>query len=123
MRGICALRPGVPGVSENIRVVSVIGRFLEHSRVYAFGSEGDEEVYLSSADWMPRNMFHRVEVAVPVLDAKIRSRVLRETIDDYFRDNGFAWELQADGSYHRIEAAEGEKPFSCLLYTSPSPRD
>jgi len=112
VRGICALRPGVPGVSENIRVVSVIGRFLEHSRVYAFGSEGDEEVYLSSADWMPRNMFHRVEVAVPVLDAKIRSRVLRETIDDYFRDNGFAWELQADGSYHRIKAAEGEKPFS-----------
>jgi len=112
VRGICALRPGVAGVSDNIRVVSVIGRFLEHSRVYAFGEEGEEEVYISSADWMPRNMFHRVEVAVPVLDKKIRSRVLRESIDDYFRDNSFAWELQADGSYHRITTAQGEKPFS-----------
>jgi len=112
VRGICALRPGVPGVSENIRVVSVIGRFLEHSRVYAFGPCGAEEVYISSADWMPRNMFHRVEVAVPILDEKLRQRALRESIDDYFRDTGFAWELQADGSYHRIQAEAGEKPFS-----------
>ena len=112
VRGICALRPGVTGVSENIRVVSVIGRFLEHSRVYAFGVEGEEEVYISSADWMPRNMFHRVEVAVPVLDDKLRARVMRESIDSYFRDNCFAWELQADGSYQRLLTGTDEKTFS-----------
>ncbi len=112
VRGICALRPGVAGVSENIRVVSVIGRFLEHSRVYAFGPDGEEEVYLSSADWMPRNMFHRVEVAVPMLDDKLRLRVLEESIDGYFRDNCFAWELQSDGSYRRVQATGGASAFS-----------
>jgi len=74
------IRPGVKGVSENIRVVSVIGRFLEHSRVYAFGADEEAEVYLSSADWMPRNMFHRVEVAAPVLDDKLRARVLEQLL-------------------------------------------
>jgi len=112
VRGICALRPGVSGISENIRVVSVIGRFLEHSRVYAFGIEGEEEVYISSADWMPRNMFHRVEVAVPVLDDKLRAQVLEESIDSYFRDNCFAWELQPDGSYQRLLTDAGEETFS-----------
>ncbi len=106
VRGICALRPAVAGVSENIQVISVIGRFLEHSRVYAFGAEGEEEVYISSADWMPRNMFHRVEVAVPVLDAGLRATVLEESIDCYFRDNCFAWQLLADGSYKRVRAAQ-----------------
>ncbi len=112
VRGICALRPGVPGVSENIRVISVVGRFLEHARVYSFGPAGEEEVYLSSADWMPRNMFHRVEVAVPVLDDKLRARVLHESIDDYFKDNSFAWELQPDGGYQRLKPAEGDIRFS-----------
>lgn len=120
VRGICALRPGVAGVSENIRVVSVIGRFLEHSRVYAFGAKGEEEVYLSSADWMPRNMFHRVEVAVPVLDEELRSRVLQESIDSYFRDNGFAWELKADGSYERVSTVDGAKIFSTQLHLQKS---
>ena len=112
VRGICALRPGVAGVSENIRIVSVIGRFLEHSRVYAFGPEGEEEVYLSSADWMPRNMFHRVEVSTPVIDNKLRARVLEESIDSYFRDNCFAWELQVDGSYQRLLAPDGADRYS-----------
>ncbi len=112
IRGICSLRPGVPNVSENIRVVSVIGRFLEHSRVYAFGAEGDVELYLSSADWMPRNMFHRVEVAVPVLDDELRARALSESIDNYFRDTGFAWQLRSDGSYQRVKPAVGEEIFS-----------
>ena len=112
IRGICSLRPGVPNVSENIRVVSVIGRFLEHSRVYAFGPEGDVELYLSSADWMPRNMFHRVEVAVPVLDDELRARALSESIDNYFRDTGFAWQLRSDGSYQRVKPAVGEEIFS-----------
>ena len=112
VRGICALRPGVSGVSENIQVKSVVGRFLEHSRVYAFGPEGEEEVFISSADWMPRNMHHRVEVAVPVLDAKLRARVLEESIDCFFRDNGFAWELQADGSYRRQNDTSTAAPYS-----------
>ncbi len=112
VRGICALRPGVTGISENIRVVSVVGRFLEHSRVYAFGIEGEEEVYISSADWMPRNMFHRVEVAVPILDNKLRARVMEESIDCYFRDNSFAWELQTDGSYLRLRTSAEETRYS-----------
>lgn len=122
VRGICALRPGVAGVSENIRVVSVIGRFLEHSRVYAFGAESEEEVYISSADWMPRNMFHRVEVAVPVLDEKMRARVLEESIDCYFRDNSFAWELQADGSYRRVLSVDGAGAFSSQSHLQDSYR-
>jgi len=108
-------RPGVKGVSENIRVVSVIGRFLEHSRVYAFGADEEAEVYLSSADWMPRNMFHRVEVAAPVLDDKLRARVLEESIDSYFRDNSFAWELQPDGSYLRVSSVDGPGIISTQL--------
>lgn len=120
VRGICALRPGVTGVSENIRVVSVIGRFLEHSRVYAFGAENEEEVFVSSADWMPRNMFHRVEVAVPILDGKLRSKVLEESIDSYFRDNSFAWELLADGSYKRVVSVNGAEAFSSQSHLQAS---
>lgn len=101
VRGICALKPGIAGVSDNIEVFSVVGRFLEHSRVYAFGPSSEEEVYLSSADWMPRNMFHRVEIAVPVIDSKLRQRVVRETLNYYIADNQFSWKLQSDGSYKR----------------------
>lgn len=107
VRGICSLRPGVAGLSDNIKVFSVLGRFLEHSRVYAFGPDGEEAVYLSSADWMPRNMFHRVEIAVPVLDKALRKRVVRESLDYYFKDDMFSWELDSDGAYHR-RAAEGD---------------
>lgn len=107
VRGICALRPGVEGLSENIRVFSVLGRFLEHSRVYMFGAEGEETVYLSSADWMPRNMFHRVEIAVPVLDKELRQRVIRESLDYYFKDDLFSWELDSNGAYHRRESSNG----------------
>lgn len=110
VRGICALRPGVAGVSENIRVFSVVGRFLEHSRVYAFGGPGHEQVYISSADWMPRNMQHRVEVAVPILDEKLRARVITETLDNYFNDNQFCWELKSDGRYKRRKSRK--KAFS-----------
>lgn len=105
VRGICSLRPGVRGLSENIRVFSVLGRFLEHSRVYAFGPSGEETVYLSSADWMPRNMFHRVEVAVPVRDKALRDRIVRESLDYYFKDDLFSWELNGNGDYHRREPA------------------
>ena len=110
VRGICALRPGVNGVSENIKVYSVVGRFLEHTRVYVFGSGRDRQVYISSADWMPRNLYHRVEVAVPVLDASLKRRVVRETLDYYFKDNQFAWLLQSTGRYKRRKTSR--KPVS-----------
>src|SRR6476646_582717 len=95
VRGVCALRPGVPGQSENIRVRSIIGRFLEHHRVYYFDST--EEVYLASADWMDRNFFRRIEVAFPILDAKLKKRVIEEGLKIYLADNVQAWEMHADG--------------------------
>ena len=96
VRGICALRPGIKGVSENIEVRSVIGRFLEHTRVYYFENTG---LYLSSADWMGRNFFSRVERCFPIEDAELSSRIMQETFDNYLRDDVQAWVLQADGSY------------------------
>ena len=101
VRGICCLRPGIPGVSDNIRVRSIIGRFLEHSRVYYFHSNGDEKVFLSSADWMDRNFFQRVEVAFPVQDADLKDRLIAD-LDICLNDNLNAWEMQPDGSYRRI---------------------
>jgi polyphosphate kinase len=101
VRGVCALRPGVPGLSENIRVRSVIGRFLEHSRIYHFKADGDDEVWLASADWMGRNLFRRVEVAFPVRDRRLKARVLSEGIAVHLRDNSTAWTMDADGGYTR----------------------
>jgi polyphosphate kinase len=103
VRGICCLRPGVPGVSGTILVRSIVGRFLEHSRVYAFHSGGEELVYCSSADWMPRNLLGRVEVAFPVENARLRARVVRETLESYIADDTQAWLLETDGSYRRAE--------------------
>ena len=108
VRGVCALRPGVPGVSENIRVRSVIGRFLEHSRVFFFRNDGAENVYLSSADWMGRNFFGRVEVCFPVLDEKLKRRVVAEGLTAYLEDNTQAWLMAPDGSYSRVSAGEGK---------------
>ncbi|MBX2879611.1 MAG: polyphosphate kinase 1 [Granulosicoccus sp.] len=101
VRGICMLRPQIKGLSENIRVVSVLGRFLEHSRVFWFHNEGKQKLYISSADWMPRNFFNRVEIAVP-LDGAALARVKEECLDIYLKDNSFSWELQADGTYQRL---------------------
>ncbi len=98
VRAMCSLRPGVSGLSENIEVRSIIGRFLEHQRCYYFGNGGDGELYLSSADWMERNLFRRVEVAFPVLDKKIRERILGH-LHAYFADTAQSWLLQANGSY------------------------
>lgn len=111
IRGVCALRPGVPGVSENIRVRSVIGRFLEHTRIFYFRNNGEQDVYLSSADWMNRNLFRRIEVAFPVLDARLKKRVIREGLDPYLKDNVQTWEMNSDGSYTR-KAARRAKPVS-----------
>ncbi|WP_038050861.1 polyphosphate kinase 1 [Thioalkalivibrio sp. ALJ1] len=112
VRGICSLRPGVPGVSDHIEVRSVLGRFLEHSRVFYFENDGDPEIFLSSADWMPRNFFRRVEVAFPVRDAALRDRVAEESLFNYLRDTATAWSLQPDGSYTRIRPTDAQVPYS-----------
>src|SRR5438874_1003722 len=101
VRGICALRPGVRGVSENIRVRSIVGRFLEHSRIYYFANGGDEEIYIGSADWMPRNLYERVEVLVPLRDEMLRQRVRHEILDAYLADNRKARILLKDATYIR----------------------
>jgi polyphosphate kinase len=111
VRGACCLRPGVAGWSENIRVISVVGRFLEHSRVYAFGNGGQDEVYLGSADVMERNFDRRVEVVFPVEDREWADVIRTEILPAYFRDTVNAWELGPDGSYGRVEPAPGEEPF------------
>ncbi len=101
VRGVCALRPGVPGLSKTIRVRSVIGRFLEHSRIYHFHADGRDEVWLASADWMGRNLYRRVEVAFPVRDRRLKARVLSEGIAVHLRDNASAWTMDAEGTYTR----------------------
>jgi polyphosphate kinase len=99
IRGVCALRPGVKGLSEKIRVRSVIGRFLEHTRIFCFHADGKEALYLSSADWMERNFFRRIEIAFPILDPKLKRRILKEGLQPYLADNCQAWEMDSDGSY------------------------
>ena len=101
VRGMCCLRPGVPGVSHNIQVRSIVGRFLEHSRIYYFGNGGDEQLFLSSADWMERNLDKRVETCFPVEGKKLITRVKKE-LESYLTDNTQAWLLQPDGRYQRI---------------------
>jgi polyphosphate kinase len=99
VRGGCALRPGVKGLSENIRVRSIIGRFLEHHRIYYFENGGEPRVYLASADWMGRNLFRRIEVAWPVLEPKLARRVIDEGLKPYLDDTRDAWTLTANGEY------------------------
>jgi polyphosphate kinase len=111
IRGICCLRPGVPGISENIRVRSLVGRFLEHSRVYYFGNNGQEEIYLGSADMMQRNLDTRVEVLFPVESRQLRTRIVEHMLASLLKDTVNAHELQADGNYKRINPLEGEEPF------------
>ena len=101
VRGPCALKPGVPGLSDNIRVRSVIGRFLEHHRIFHFHADGADLMFLSSADWMDRNFFRRIEIAFPVLDPRLKRRVMKEGLRPYLGDNCQAWEMQSDGSYKR----------------------
>src|SRR5216110_240733 len=103
VRGICCLRPRVPGLSENIRVISIVGRFLEHSRVLYFENAGQREVFLSSADWMPRNFFRRVEIAFPVEQPSLRDEIIDEVLPKFVHDRVKARELQPDGSYRRLD--------------------
>ncbi len=108
VRGICCLRPGLEGVSENVRVFSVVGRFLEHCRVFLFGAGDEEELFLSSADWMPRNLYRRVELMFPVEDRALRARIHREVIEPSLTDNSRARDLLPDGTYVRRRPAPGE---------------
>jgi polyphosphate kinase len=112
VRGVCCLRPGVEGMSENIRVRSVLGRFLEHTRIYYFGNHGKALVYASSADGMIRNLKNRVETAFPIENRTLRQRLIREGLRYYLKDNQGAWRLLADGTYKRIHANKRSTPFS-----------
>ena len=116
VRGVCMLRPGVPGLSENIRVRSIIGRFLEHSRILYFANDGNEEVFIGSSDWMPRNLNRRVEVVCPVNDARLKEFLRDEVLQAYLRDNTNARELQPDGSYQRVPVKADEEPFDSQMY-------
>jgi len=116
VRGACSLRPGVPGLSDNIRVRSIVGRFLEHTRVYYFRNNLKNDIYLGSADWMNRNLFRRVEVAFPIRSPALKKRVLREGLQVYLKDNVNAWELGSDGRYRRRKARGSQAPFSSQLF-------
>ena len=107
VRGICCLRPGVPGVSENITVRSIVDRFLEHSRIFYFENACQPEIFVGSADWMPRNFFRRIEVVFPIEDGNLRDRVQRELLDIVLADKAKARVLQPDGSYQRIAPKRG----------------
>ncbi|WP_339663941.1 polyphosphate kinase 1 [uncultured Psychrobacter sp.] len=110
LRSICCLRPQVKGLSENITVRSVIGRFLEHTRIYYFYNDGDERLYCGSADWMDRNLFHRVEVAFPIEDKKLSKKIYQDGLLSYLQDNKQAWILSGDGNWQRTKPAADEAP-------------
>jgi polyphosphate kinase len=114
-RGICSLRPGVPGLSETIRVRSIVDRFLEHSRIYVFGPDEDARVFLASADWMPRNFFRRVELMFPVQAPDLASRILKEILPLYLIDNTRARQLDADGTFRLLRPGPGEPAFRCQI--------
>jgi polyphosphate kinase len=114
VRGICQVKPGIPGVSENIHVRSIVGRFLEHTRVFWFENGGDPELVAASADWMTRNMFHRVETGFPIMVKRIREKITAD-LELYLTDNTQAWQLNTDGSYTRLQPGEGEQPISAQM--------
>jgi len=115
VRGICCLRPGIPGVSENIQVRSIVGRFLEHSRIYYFHANGEEKVFCASADWMDRNFFRRIEVAFPIRNNAIKRRLIAD-LDVYLSDNLQSWNLQSDGKYVKIRQDADEEPVSAQMH-------
>jgi polyphosphate kinase len=120
VRGVCALKPGIPGLSDNIQVRSIVGRFLEHSRVFYFANGGADDVYLASADWMDRNFFRRIELCFPVLDPALKRRVIREGLQPYLDDNSQAWVMNPEGVYERLRPRKGGRRRSAqeeLLFT------
>ncbi len=123
VRGVCGLKPGIPGLSENIRVRSIVGRFLEHSRIFNFHNDGADDTWLASADWMDRNFFRRIELCFPILDPALKRRVIREGLLPYLADNCQAWEMDADGGYARVKPRRGRRRSAQeeLLYTLATP--
>jgi polyphosphate kinase len=115
VRGACALRPGVPGLSDNIRVCSALGRFLEHTRIYYFFNGGRRDTLLASADWMDRNFFRRVEIAFPVIDRKLKQRVFDEGLKPYLNDLQDVWTMRPDGSYDPPPRPEGARSAQARL--------
>jgi polyphosphate kinase len=123
VRSVCALRPGIAGLSDNIRVRSIVGRFLEHTRIFFFLNGGAEDVYLASADWMERNFFRRIELCFPVLEPALKRRVIREGLQPYLDDNVQAWVMDSEGAYLRARPRRG-RPRSAqeeLLFTLATP--
>ncbi len=116
VRGICVLRPGIEGLSENIRVISIVGRFLEHSRIFYFGNGGSAEIYTGSADWMHRNLDRRVEAIAPIKDPELRRYIKEEILDTYLQDNVNTQILNADGTYQKITPDAKKKPFDSQMY-------
>jgi len=116
VRGSCMLRPGVPGLSETVHVRSVVGQFLEHSRIFYFANGGDEDVYIGSADWMTRNLDRRVEVVTPILDSDLKRHLKEVVLGAYLKDNVKARILNSDGVYERVPVAPGEAPFNSQLH-------
>jgi polyphosphate kinase len=123
VRGVCGLKPGIDGLSSNIRVRSIVGRFLEHSRVFYFLNAGAEDVYLASADWMDRNFFRRIETCFPLLDPALKRRVIREGLQPYLDDNWQAWEMTPEGVYERQKPRRGRRRSAQeeLLFTLATP--
>ena len=118
VRGVCALRPGVPGLSDNISVRSIVGRFLEHPRVFYFHNDRKEDLLIASADWMGRNFFRRIETCVPIVDAKLKRRVIKEALRLYLDDNVNAWDMLPDGSYKRRTSAASRIARNCSYWKS-----
>jgi polyphosphate kinase len=116
VRGVCSLRPGIPGLSENIRVRSIIGRFLEHSRIYYFHNGGEERIYVGSADFMPRNLIRRVEILFPIEDRRLIRRVRDQILAKYLEDEAGSWLMQPDGSYVRPQPKPGKRTVDCQAW-------
>jgi polyphosphate kinase len=116
VRGICCLRPGIKDISETIEVTSIVDRFLEHSRLYVFGPDESAKIFLSSADWMPRNFYRRVEVMFPIESAPLRKQILNELMPSFVKDNVRARRLIFDGTYERVQPKRGEAPFRCQAH-------
>ncbi len=123
VRGICCLRPGIPDLSENIQVLSIVGRFLEHSRIYYFDNAGDPVIYLSSADWMPRNLLRRVEVAFPIEDPELRKELIKDVLPAFLNDRVKARKLQADGTYIRLHPEPGQPASQAQLFFRQTSRN
>ena len=116
IRSICCLIPQVKGMSENIHVRSIVGRFLEHTRVYYFEHAGEKRLYCASADWMGRNLFSRVETCFPILESRLKKRIMKDCLLNYLEDNQNAWEMQSNGQWEKVAVEAGTEPHNAQKY-------